>query len=151
MDVHFYHQPDGNHFYSEGDPTTMETDASSPVVRRANETEYESVAAADGLAKCVLLAESDGMPTFAMRRFTLDPGAVVPKHVNEVEHGQYVLEGSYIVGIDDEEYQVTSGDSLYIPAGTVHWYRNDAATSGAFLCIVPNGNDEIQIVETDEV
>ncbi|SIS14457.1 cupin domain-containing protein [Natronorubrum thiooxidans] len=138
------------------------TDDGSHVLRRGDEIEYESVDAADGLEKGVLIDESDGAPTFAIRRFVLEAGATVPEHTNEVEHEQYVLEGEYTVGIGDvpkahradgnavdgdEEYTVEAGDSLYIPAGTVHWYRNDGDRDGAFLCAVPNGDDEIELLE----
>ena len=117
------------------------------VVRRAGDVTYEDVDAAEGMRKGVLLDESDGTPHFALRRFTLAPGATVPEHTNEVEHEQYVLEGEYVVGVGDEEYEVSAGDSLLIPAGTIHWYRNEGDTEGAFLCAVPNGDDAIGLVE----
>ena len=82
-----------------------------------------------------------------MRRFTLAPGSEVPRHTNAVEHEQYVLEGEYVVGIGEEEYTVSAGDSLLIPAGTVHWYRNEGEEQGAFVCVVPNGDDAIELVE----
>jgi quercetin dioxygenase-like cupin family protein len=118
-----------------------------PLIRHSEEVEYESVSAADGLKKGVLVDESHGAPNFAIRRFVLEAGAEVPKHTNEVEHEQYVLEGRYTVGIGDETYEVEAGDSLLIPAGTVHWYRNGSDEDGAFLCAVPNGDDEIELVE----
>ncbi|WP_255169162.1 cupin domain-containing protein [Natrononativus amylolyticus] len=118
-----------------------------PLLRRGEEIEYESVDAADGLEKGVLIAEEHGAPNFAIRRFTLEPGTEVPKHTNAVEHEQYVLEGEYVVGIGDEEYAVEAGDSLLIPADTVHWYRNEGDEAGAFICAVPNGDDEIDLVE----
>jgi quercetin dioxygenase-like cupin family protein len=118
-----------------------------PLVRRADEIAYEPVDAAEGLRKGVLVDESDGAPHFAIRRFTLDPGAEVPKHTNAVEHEQYVLAGEYVVGLGDEEHVVSAGDSLLIPAGTVHWYRNEGDEPGAFLCAVPNGDDAIELVE----
>ncbi|WP_267641107.1 cupin domain-containing protein [Haloarchaeobius amylolyticus] len=118
-----------------------------PLVRRAADIDYEDVDAAAGLRKGVLVSADHGAPHFAIRRFTLDPGSEVPKHTNEVEHEQYVLEGEYVVGIGDEEYRVEAGDSLLIPAGTVHWYRNESDQQGAFLCAVPNGDDEIELVE----
>ena len=118
-----------------------------PVVRRDAEIEYESVDAAEGLRKGVLIGAEQGAPNLAIRRFTLDPGATVPKHTNEVEHEQYVLAGEYVVGLGDEERVVAAGDSLLIPAGTVHWYRNEADAPGAFLCAVPNGDDAIELVE----
>ncbi len=118
-----------------------------PLIRSHDEIEYETVDAADGLEKGVLIDDTDGAPTFAIRRFVLKPGANVPKHTNTVEHEQYVLDGSYTVGIDDDEYDVSAGDSLLIPAGTVHWYRNDSDEQSAFLCAVPNGDDTIELIE----
>jgi quercetin dioxygenase-like cupin family protein len=133
-----------------------------PLVRSADDVEYESVDAAEGLSKGVLVGEDHGAPNFAIRRFALDPGAEVPRHTNEVEHEQYVLEGEYVVGISDapeahradgeavdgdEEHEVSAGDSLLIPAGTAHWYRNESDEPGAFLCAVPNGDDEIRLTE----
>lgn len=123
---------------------------SEPLVRRGDEIEYETVSAAEGLEKGVLIDESDGAPTFAIRRFVLEAESEVPKHTNDVEHEQYVLEGQYTVGIEDEEYEVEAGDSLLIPAGTVHWYRNEGNEPGAFLCAVPNGDDEIELLESSD-
>jgi quercetin dioxygenase-like cupin family protein len=126
---------------SESDPDPV------PVVKRAGSVAYESVGAAEGLSKGVLLDADDGAPNFAVRRFVLEPGAEVPRHTNAVEHEQYVLEGEYVVGIGDEEHVVSAGDALLIPAGVVHWYRNEGDDPGAFLCAVPNGDDTIELVE----
>jgi quercetin dioxygenase-like cupin family protein len=120
-----------------------------PLVRRATDVAYEDVGAADGMRKGVLVSDADGAPHFAIRRFTLAPGAEVPKHTNEVEHEQHVLDGEYTVGLGDEEFTVRAGDSLFIPAGVVHWYRNDGDEEGAFLCAVPNGDDSIELVDGD--
>ena len=117
----------------------------APLVRRADEVVYEDVDAAEGMRKGVLVGEADGAPNLAIRRFVLAPGAEVPRHTNEIEHEQYVLEGTYTVGLGDEEYEVSAGDSLLIPAGTVHWYRNEGETEGAFVCAVPTGDDRIQL------
>ncbi|MEE6209741.1 cupin domain-containing protein [Salarchaeum sp. III] len=119
----------------------------NPVVRRADDVSYETVDAAEGMRKGVLVGEDEGAPNFAMRRFVLDAGASVPEHTNEVEHEQYVLAGEYTVGIGGEEYVVSAGDSLLIPAGVVHWYENDGDTEGSFICVVPHGEDEINLVE----
>ncbi|EMA53108.1 cupin domain-containing protein [Halococcus thailandensis] len=117
------------------------------LLRRADGIEYEPVDAADGLEKGVLIDEARGAPNFAIRRFTLAAGGEVPKHTNEVEHEQYVLSGEYTVGIGDEEHTVSAGDSLLIPAGVVHWYRNEGEQEGAFICAVPNGDDAIELEE----
>ncbi|MFW5974312.1 MAG: cupin domain-containing protein [Natrialbaceae archaeon] len=119
----------------------------SPFVRRADEIEYRPLDAADGMSKGVLVNEEYGAPNVALRRFVLDPGASVPEHTNEIEHEQHVLAGEYVVGLDDSEYTVGPGDTIHIPAGTVHWYRNEGDEEGVFLCAVPTGDDEITLVE----
>jgi quercetin dioxygenase-like cupin family protein len=122
-------------------------DAPAPLIRRAEDITYDPVDAADGMSKGVLLNETHGAPNLAIRRFTLAPGAAVPKHTNEIEHEQYVLSGQYTVGIGEEEHTVAAGDSIFIPAGVVHWYRNEGDEEGAFICAVPTGDDEIELAE----
>ena len=118
-----------------------------PRIRRGEDIEYDQVGAAAGLEKGVLLGDEHDAPHFAMRRFTLEPGAAVPKYTNAVEHGQYVLDSEYVVGIEGEEHTVRAGDSILIPAGAVHWYRNEGEREGAFICVVPAGDDAIELVE----
>jgi len=65
---------------------------SDPLVRRAEEIEYEDVDAADGMAKGVLVG-GPRRSNLAIRRFTLEPGGSVPRHTNEIEHEQHVLSG----------------------------------------------------------
>jgi quercetin dioxygenase-like cupin family protein len=122
-------------------------DRSDPLVRRAADIKYDSVDAAEGLSKGVLINEDHGASNVAIRRFTLEAGGEVPEHTNEIEHEQYVLQGEYVVGIEDTEHTVSTGDSLHIPAGAVHWYRNPGDEAGAFICAVPTGDDDIQLVE----
>jgi quercetin dioxygenase-like cupin family protein len=121
--------------------------ANEALIRRSEDIEYETVDAAKGLQKGVLVGDEHGAPNLAIRRFTLAAGGEVPKHTNGIEHEQYVLAGEYVVGLGDEEFTVSAGDSLHIPAGVVHWYRNDGEEEGAFICAVPAGDDEIQVVE----
>jgi quercetin dioxygenase-like cupin family protein len=125
----------------------------SHFVRRQEDIEYEQVDAAAGLRKGVLVGADDGGGNLALRRFTLAPGSEVPKHTNEIEHEQYVLAGEYTVGVsedgssgDDDEFTVSAGDAVHIPAGAVHWYRNEGDETGAFICAVPAGDDDIRLV-----
>lgn len=124
-----------------------ESHGTEPVVKRGDELTAEAVDAAAGLEKTVLIDESDGAPRFAMRRFELAAGAEVPRHTNAVEHEQYVLAGEYVVGIGETEHVVAPGDALLIPAGVEHWYRNEREEPGAFICVVPNGDDTIELVD----
>lgn len=119
----------------------------NPVVKRAADVDYERLSKADGVRKAVIFDETDDAPNFRMRRYRLDPGAEVPKHTNAVEHEVHTVDGEYVVGIEDEEHTVTEGDSLLIPAGTVHWFRNESDTESSFVCMVPNGDAGIELVE----
>lgn len=117
------------------------------VIKQAEEITYERLSKADGVEKGVIFDESDGAPNFRMRHYRLAPGAEVPKHTNGVEHEIHTVSGEYVVGIDGEEYTVSPGDSLLIPAGTVHWFRNETDEESAFICMVPTGDAGIELVE----
>ena len=124
-----------------------------PLIRSGDDVQMEAVDAGEGMSKSVLIGPEHGAPNFAMRRFELAPGAHVPKHTNEVEHEQHVLAGAYTVGFredgEENEYTVSEGDSMLIPAGVVHWYRNERDEPGEFICVVPNGDDTIQVLDDE--
>lgn len=115
-------------------------------VRRADSVPSEIVAAGKGTRRQVLIGPDEG-PHFALRRFIMEPGGGMPRHTNQVEHEQYVLRGSARIGIGDEVVDVTADDAVFIPAGVPHWY--EAGEEGfEFLCVVPNGHDRIEILES---
>lgn len=49
----------------------------------------------------------------------------------------YVLEGEYLIFIDDEEIRCPAGSFVYIPAGAVHGFRVGAAPSKKLNLYVP--------------
>lgn len=109
-----------------------------------NHKDAEVVEQAEGLRKQVLV-DGDGARN-ALRRFVLEPNARVPRHTNSVEHVQYVLEGGYTVEVEGEERVVREGDAMRIPEGAVHSYTG-GDERGVFLCVVPNEDDEMEVVE----
>ena len=115
-------------------------------VKRSAAVERQAVAAGEATEVQVLIGPADGAPNFSMRRFIMGAGGGMPRHTNEVEHEQYVLAGRARVGIGDEVFEVESGDVVYIPAATPHFYEvMDAPFE--FLCIVPNTPDTVRILE----
>jgi quercetin dioxygenase-like cupin family protein len=114
------------------------------IVRRADEVDAAAVAAGTAAVMRVLLGPADGMPHFAMRRFTMQAGGGMPLHTNTVEHEQYVLRGRARVVIDGEAFDVSAGAVLYIPAGSPHSYEVLEAPF-EFLCLVPDLPDEIKL------
>jgi len=99
-----------------------------------------------GAARAMLLGPEE-TANFQMRKFTIQPGGAIPAHVNSLEHEQYVLSGAARVGIGETLYEVGAGDVLYIPAGVPHWYETVGDAPYVFLCLGPNGEDVIEMIE----
>lgn len=119
----------------------------SAQIKRPSDLTYEPLEKADGVEKAVIFDESDGTEHLRMRRYRLDPQATVPKHTNGVEHEIHMLTGSCVVGIENNEHTVQPGDSVLIPAGTIHWFRNETNDTCAFLCTIPADDAELQLVD----
>jgi quercetin dioxygenase-like cupin family protein len=92
-----------------------------------------------------VLISNDEAPNFALRKFTIEPGGSMPLHTNTVEHEQYVLSGSAEISIGGEIINAEKDDVIFIPKGIEHYYKNIGAEPFEFLCIVPNGDDIIEI------
>ena len=125
---------------------SAEANPEAGVVKPADSVERRPVAAGRATEMQVLVSEGDGAPNFAMRRFIMGAGGGMPRHTNRVEHEQYVLRGRARIAFGDDVHEVAPGDVLYIPAGTPHSYE---VVEGPFefLCMVPNREDRIEIVE----
>jgi quercetin dioxygenase-like cupin family protein len=115
-------------------------------VKHVKDIPAQAVKAGELTSLQVLISSQEG-PNFAMRRFVMETGGGMPKHINTVEHEQYVLQGHAMVGIDDEEVDVYAGDVVFIPEGVPHWYRNIGEENFEFLCIIPNKTDVITLVD----
>ncbi|MBC2606758.1 cupin domain-containing protein [Pelagicoccus albus] len=117
------------------------------IVEKSTSFPLEVVAAGEGTSRSVLIGPTDA-PNFALRKFVMEPGGGMPAHTNTVEHEQYILKGGAEVGIGEKVFSVREGDVVFIPAGVPHWYKADAQTGFEFLCIVPNKDDRIELVDT---
>jgi quercetin dioxygenase-like cupin family protein len=115
-------------------------------VKHANDVEAKNVAAGKDTTIQVLISSQEG-PNFALRRFIMQKGGGMPRHTNSVEHEQYVLHGEATITIDEETYEVKAGDVVFIPEGAIHSYQNIGEEPFEFLCIVPNREDKITIVD----
>ncbi len=107
-------------------------------VKAAGSSKPQKVERAIGTEIAWLLDRHDGAPNFEMRKFTIKPGGMIPKHYHpDIEHEQYVLKGRYKVGMGTRARMVKAGDSIFIPKGAPHWYRNTGTEDAEFLCIIP--------------
>lgn len=98
-----------------------------------------------GVSMQMLLSLQE-VPNFAMRCFTIDAGGFMPHHTNTVEHEQYVLSGSARVKSGDQTFEAHAGDILFIPAGEAHSYETIGDEAYVFLCLIPSGDDCIEMV-----
>lgn len=115
-------------------------------VKHTKDVEAQVVKAGDKTTIQVLISAQEG-PHFAMRRFVMEPGGGMPNHTNTVEHEQYVLGGHGRIAIGDEEFDVKAGDVVFIPEGVPHWYQNVGEGNFEFLCLIPNKEDKITVID----
>jgi quercetin dioxygenase-like cupin family protein len=115
-------------------------------VKKTNAVEAKKVAAGQDTTIQVLISSQEG-PNFAMRKFSMKPGGGMPLHTNTVEHEQYVLGGRARIGIGEQIYEVQPGDVVFIPEGIPHFYDNTGDEPFEFLCIIPNKEDVITILD----
>ncbi len=118
----------------------------SATIRHSEDLPADPVKAGSGTRRQLLTDRGEGSG-FHMRRFIMDPGGGMPRHRNSVEHQQYVLRGSATVGLGDEVRTVRAGDVVHIPAGLPHWYRAEGEEPFEFLCMVPDDDDVIEILD----
>ncbi len=116
------------------------------IKRQLNDITPVPVSAGQKTEMQILISPGEA-PHFAMRRFTIHPGGFMPLHTNKVEHEQLVLEGEAEVVIDDKTYHMQKDNVVFIPAGVPHSYKTLGDRPFRFLCLVPNLEDEIILVE----
>ena len=115
-------------------------------VKHSSDVEAKNVAAGQDTTIQVLISSQEG-PNFALRKFSMQKGGGMPRHTNTVEHEQYVLRGEATITIGDETHHVKTGDVVFIPEGAIHSYENIGEEPFEFLCIIPNKEDKITIVD----
>lgn len=115
-------------------------------VKQINQFAKEEVKAGTKTTRQVLISSQEA-PNFAMRKFSIEAGGEMPLHTNSVEHEQLVLGGNAHVVIGEKSYEVKKDDVVFIPAGVPHSYKTIGEVPFEFLCLVPNKEDIIKIVD----
>ena len=65
----------------------------------------------------------------------LDPGKEIEAHVDPMEEIYFIANGSAEMRVDDEKRQVTAGDAVWIPAGSVHALLNNGDQECTILVV----------------
>lgn len=109
------------------------------VLRKADELDWSPVQADGARGCCIreLLTARDGAPTFAMRRFRVEPGGNTPSHSHPWEHEVFVLTGTATVVRADGEDCVEAGDAVLVLPNEQHSFVNRGDGPLEFLCMIP--------------
>ncbi len=107
-------------------------------IKRAADVPVEVPAGTVGVKMRWLIGAKDGAPLFAMRHFELAAGGSTPHHAHPWEHEVYVLAGQGTLVCESGERAFAAGDSIFIPGGEKHQFRNASPRPLEFLCMVPH-------------
>ena len=85
----------------------------------------------------VLISPKEGWEGYVMRVIELGKDGYSPKHTHDWPHINYILEGSGSLHINGEDTPIEAGSYAYVPAGSLHQYKNEGIGMFRFICIVP--------------
>lgn len=85
----------------------------------------------------VLVSPKEGWEGHVMRVLELGEDGYSPKHKHPWPHINYMIEGEGELMIDGKINKVSSGSYAYVPADTLHQFRNVGKKPFKFICIVP--------------
>ena len=84
-----------------------------------------------------LIGKAEGAENFALRYYKLGKDGHSKKETHAHDHGILFLHGEGHVLLGDENYNVETGDVVYIPPNISHQIRNTGLEALGFLCIIP--------------
>lgn len=90
-----------------------------------------------GVTMQVLIGRDEGADNFVMRRFTLEPGAHTPHHDHDWEHEVLILDGEAVLVDEGGDIPMKPGDTVLVPQGVRHQFRNTGSGILRFICLVP--------------
>jgi mannose-6-phosphate isomerase-like protein (cupin superfamily) len=82
-----------------------------------------------GVETRMLVSASNGAAQLCIFEQWVAPGVGAPTHSHPVEEVLTVREGEAEIWIDEERVIVTAGQSLIVPAGRKHGFRNSGAAT----------------------
>jgi quercetin dioxygenase-like cupin family protein len=84
-----------------------------------------------------LVDASDGSTQLYLGKQWLEPSDRVLDHSHPCEEILHFLSGEATVRLGDEQFAVTGGDSVHIPAGVLHGFTNTGQNVLRLLVIFP--------------
>lgn len=104
----------------------------------------------DGRIRSYLANEELGARAATIHENVLNPGAVVPLHLHEVEEVIVCLEGQAECALEGQPPQAyAAGSVLIIPPGTRHTIRNTGTVPMRQICFMPARSAKTQWMEPE--
>lgn len=92
---------------------------------------------ADRATRQILIGNEENSPHFHMRYFAVQPGGHTSLDQHPHDHGVYVLHGSALLRLENEEHELHAGDVVYISGNDVHQFFTLGEEPFGFICVVP--------------
>ena len=73
---------------------------------------------------------------YSLAHAVVEPGLSTARHTLSSSEVYYVIEGTGLMHIGEEESEVGPGQAVYIPPGAVQYITNTGGDDLVFLCIV---------------
>ncbi len=90
-----------------------------------------------GVIKNVLVGPQDGAPNFIIRFFQVPVGGSTFNHAHPHEHGIVILHGKARIEIEEQTFELTPYDSVFVSGDDHHQIKNVGDTSLGFICVIP--------------
>jgi len=92
----------------------------------------------EATSKANVIGPTEGWTENTLRVFRIGPGGNTPHHQHDWEHINYIIKGKGMLTIAGQTHEVKEHDFAFVPANTMHQFRNPFGQDFEFICIVPN-------------
>lgn len=97
--------------------------------------QYEAKAF-QGVVKRVLVGPGDGAPDYVIRYFELEPGSSSRLERHAHDHGVVILHGRAKAQLNEEFFELSPLDTIYVKGNDLHQFTNTGETSLGFICVI---------------
>jgi len=99
-----------------------------------------------------LIDTPDGADRFLMSMFEIEPNGATPPHYHEWEHEIYVISGTLVVQLPNENREVPlrQGDVVFIPRGEAHGLATGPDERATLLLVAPAERPPVRSVFLSE-
>ncbi len=84
----------------------------------------------------VLIGPEQGWDSHVMRMMEVGVGGFTPKHSHPWAHINLMIQGKGVLMIDGVDHEMETGSYAFVPADSLHQFKNTGDEVFKFMCIV---------------